>query len=121
MSRAKFGPSNDGHVYTRDYLGVSIWDVRMTQLPCQTFNVNDYQEQQLLERYENESIYDNFDLQVSPDGKKVLTGGYRSEAHVIDFERRVNTTIKVHHMERRSMLAGVDRKYQGIRVIGSLT
>ena len=28
ISRAKFSPTDDNYIFSRDYLGVQIWDVR---------------------------------------------------------------------------------------------
>ena len=50
------------------------------------FNVTDYLEKKLCEVYESETIFDKFDLQISPDSRLVLTGAYNSNFHVIDLE-----------------------------------
>jgi serine/threonine-protein phosphatase 2A regulatory subunit B len=84
MSRAKFSPTNDTYIFSRDYLSVMIWDVRQTRHPVQTFNVTEYLDKKLCEVYESERIFDRFDLQVSPDSRMVLTGSYHSHGHVID-------------------------------------
>lgn len=84
ISRAKFAPTNDTYIYSRDYLSVMIWDVRNQKNPVQTFNVTEYLDKKLCEVYESERIFDRFDLQVSPDSRMVLTGSYHSHAHVID-------------------------------------
>ena len=75
ISRAKF---------SRDYLNVQVWDIRSNNSPIITLNVNDYLEKRLCEVYESESIFDKFDMQVSPSGTQILTGSYNSNAHVID-------------------------------------
>ena len=49
-----------------------------------SLNVNDYLEKRLCEVYETEAIFDKFDMQVSGNGKFVLTGSYNGNAHVID-------------------------------------
>lgn len=49
-----------------------------------SLNVNDYLEKRLCEVYESESIFDKFDMQVSPNGQHILTGSYNANAHVID-------------------------------------
>lgn len=84
VSRAKFSPINDNYIISRDYLSVQIWDVRNTKMPFKTYNVTDYLEKKLCEVYESETIFDKFDLQISPDSNLILTGSYNSNAHVID-------------------------------------
>ena len=120
MSRAQFSPADERYVFTRDYLSVSIWDVRKNTLPVQTYYVTDYLEKRLSELYDNDRIFDKFDLQVSPDSKHVMTGSYFSQTHVIDLMTRVNSTIDVRFMDKRGMQAGVLRPYAGKRVKGSL-
>lgn len=61
-----------------------MWDVRQTRSPVMSLNVNDYLEKRLCEVYESESIFDKFDMQVSPNGQHILTGSYNANAHVID-------------------------------------
>lgn len=67
-------------------MAVHIWDVRNNKTPCRTFNVTDYLEKKLCEVYESETIFDKFDLEISPDSSQVLTGAYNSCAHVIDIQ-----------------------------------
>lgn len=73
----------------------------------QTLNVTDYLDMKLCEVYESERIFDKFDLQVSPDSRMVLTGGYHSHTHVIDLQRRINTTIGVRFMDKRGKQCGI--------------
>jgi serine/threonine-protein phosphatase 2A regulatory subunit B len=63
----KYSPMNPNFLFSRDYISVHIWDVRNTKTPYRTFNVTDYLEKKLCEVYESETIFDKFDLQVSPD------------------------------------------------------
>lgn len=62
MSRAKFAPSNESYIFTRDYLSVHIWDVRNNKQPVAVFNVTEYLDKKLCEVYESERIFDKFDL-----------------------------------------------------------
>lgn len=121
VSRAKFSPVNDNYIFSRDYLGVQIWDIRNTKLPFKTFSATDYLEKKLCEVYESETIFDKFDLQLSPDSNLVLTGGYNSNVHVIDLQRQQNCTIDVKYMDKRGKNVGQVRNYKGKRVQGALT
>lgn len=62
VSRAKFSPTDDNYIFSRDYLSVHIWDVRNTSKPCRILNVTEYLEKKLCELYESENIFDKFDL-----------------------------------------------------------
>ena len=59
---AKFAPTSDNYLFSRDYLSVHIWDVRNNQQPVQTLNVTEYLDKKLCEVYGNERIFDKFDL-----------------------------------------------------------
>jgi len=108
MTRVKFAPTSDNYMFTRDYISVQIWDVRNNTNAIQTFNVTDYLEHSLVEVYENERIFDKWDLQVSPCSTMVLTGAYNSNAHVLNMQKeRINATIAVHYMDRRGKTVGV--------------
>lgn len=120
IGMAKFAPTSDNYLFSRDYLSVHIWDVRNNSMPVQTLNVTDYLDKKLCEVYENERIFDKFDLQVSPDSRMVLTGGYHSHAHVIDLQRRINTTIQVQFQDKRGKQCGTPRFYKNKRLLGSV-
>lgn len=116
MTRAKFAPTSDSYLFSRDYLAVKIWDVRKNNQPVQTFNTTDYLDVNLCDLYENERIYDKFDLQISPCSTMALTGSYNSNAHVIDLQRRINTTIDVRFLDKRGKYVGVARNYKNRRL-----
>ena len=120
VGKAKFAPTSDNYLFSRDYLSVHIWDVRNTHQPVQTLNVTDYLEKKLCDVYENERIFDKFDLQVSPDSRQVLTGSYHGHAHILDLQRHINTTIPVNFMDKRGKACGIQRTYKNKRVIGSV-
>ena len=90
ISRAKFSPTDDNYIFSRDYLAVQIWDVRNQREPCHVYNVTEYLEKKLCEVYESENIFDKFDLQVSPDSSMVVTGAYNANVHVIDIKNQTN-------------------------------
>lgn len=120
VSRAKISPLNDNYIYSRDYLAIQIWDIRNTKAPCKTMNVTDYLEKKLCEVYESETIFDKFDMHISPKSNLVVTGSYNSNVHVIDVEKNTNTTIDVKFMDKRGKNVGYVRPYKGKRVNGSL-
>lgn len=45
-----------------------------------------------------------------------LTGSYFSHAHVIDMQRRINTTIEVRFMDKRGKHVGIPRNYKNKRL-----
>ncbi len=101
VSKAHFSPVDPNYLFSRDYTSLHIWDIRLNKRPLRSFNITDYLEKKLCEAYESESIFDKFDLAVSADSTKLLTGAYNSSAHVIDLQAESNCSIEVNFMERR--------------------
>jgi hypothetical protein len=83
--------------------------------------VTDYLEKKLCDVYESETIFDKFDMQISPDSSMVLTGSYNSNMHLIDMNNQTNTTIDVKFMDKRGKNVGQVRNYKGKRVQGAMT
>lgn len=50
----------------------------------------------------------------------VLTGSYHSHAHVIDLQKRINTTIDIRFMDKRGKNTGASRNYKHKRLQGSV-
>jgi hypothetical protein len=45
-----------------------------------------------------------------------LTGAYFSHAHVIDMQRRINTTLDIKFMDKRGRHVGINRSYKNKRL-----
>ncbi len=117
VSRAKFSLiPEDPYIFSRDYLAIHVWDIRNSKSPVKSLNVNDYLEKKLCEVYENESIFDKFDIQISPNGCFALTGSYNANAHVIDMVNHTNAAIDVKFMDKRGKNVGSSRHYRGKRL-----
>jgi serine/threonine-protein phosphatase 2A regulatory subunit B len=116
VSRARFSPVDPNYLFSRDYVSVHVWDVRFNRRPCRSFNVTDYLEKRLCEVYESETIFDKFDLAISPDSSRLLTGAYDSSAHVIDLNAETNCAIDVSFNEKRGHRVGLTRGYRGRRL-----
>lgn len=54
---------------------------------------------------------DEFFLDVSPDGKHMVTGGYNKSAHVIDMNATSNTVVQCKFNEKRGSNAGKLKVY----------
>ena len=67
---------------TRDFMTVKIWDMHMERLPVQTIVVDGRLGPSLHELYESDCIFDKFDVTLSSDGSKVVTGCYNNEFKV---------------------------------------
>lgn len=71
--------SHDGnHILSRDYLTVKIWDVRQEKTPVKTIPIHEHLRPRLCDTYENDSIFDKFEVVFSGDAKNVMTGSYNN-------------------------------------------
>lgn len=71
--------SNDGrYILSRDYLTVKIWDVNMERQPVKTIPIHEHLRPRLCDTYENDSIFDKFEVVFSGDSKNVMTGSYNN-------------------------------------------
>ncbi|CAM9165319.1 unnamed protein product [Heterosigma akashiwo] len=69
--------SADGRqLFARDFLTVKVWDVRQERAPVRTVGVHDQLKGRLSELYENDAIFDKFELGLSPSGQHLATGTY---------------------------------------------
>ncbi|ODV69332.1 protein phosphatase PP2A regulatory subunit B [Hyphopichia burtonii NRRL Y-1933] len=77
ISDVKF--SHDGrYIVSRDYMTVKIWDLAMELKPIKTINVHEHLRDRLCDTYENDAIFDKFEVQFSGDNKSVMTGSYNN-------------------------------------------
>lgn len=71
--------SHDGrYILSRDYLTVKIWDVAMERQPVKTIPIHEHLRPRLCDTYENDSIFDKFEVVFSGDAKNVMTGSYNN-------------------------------------------
>jgi len=56
----------------------------MATKPVSIINIYDPLKSKLCELYENESIFDKFDLCSSPDSNLIITGNYNGSFHMFD-------------------------------------
>lgn len=80
----------------------------------------DYLDKNLVNLYEEDSIYDKFFCDVSPCNGYIVTGGYNKSAHVIDTSLSHNNTIEAKFEMKRGKLGGKMRKYQTNKKLGAL-
>lgn len=71
--------SQDGrYIVSRDYMTVKIWDVNMEREPVKTISIHEHIRDKLCDTYENDAIFDKFEVVFSGDGKSVMTGSYNN-------------------------------------------
>lgn len=80
---------------SRDYLTVKLWDMRQERTPLRSFAVHEHLRPRLCDLYENDSIFDKFEVCASADGRQVLTGTYGNTVKVLDVVHGEETTIQL--------------------------
>lgn len=75
--------SFDGrYILSRDYLTVKIWDINMERQPVKTIPIHEHLRPRLCDTYENDSIFDKFEVVFSGDAKNVMTGSYNNNVMI---------------------------------------
>ena len=86
--------SNDGrYIVSRDYLTVKIWDVNMERQPVKTIPIHEHLRPRLCDTYENDSIFDKFEVVFSGDAENVMTGSYNNNFMIYPTEEAKDTEI----------------------------
>lgn len=88
--------SVDGtQIITRDYLNTKVWDQRKTKEPLKTIKLFEPFNSKLYDVYEQDIIFDKFNLGLSPDGHSFVTGFYNNYFHICDLEGTKNTQFEL--------------------------
>ena len=75
--------SHDGrYILSRDYLTVKIWDVHMERTPVKTIPIHEHLRPRLCDTYENDSIFDKFEVVFSVVAKTLKTVRYNNNVVV---------------------------------------
>ncbi|KAK5681076.1 protein phosphatase 2A regulatory subunit cdc55 [Elasticomyces elasticus] len=86
--------SYDGrYILSRDYLTVKIWDVNMERQPVKTIPIHEHLRPRLCDTYENDSIFDKFEVVFSGDSKNVMTGSYNNNFMIYPSEPGNDTEV----------------------------
>lgn len=88
--------SVDGaQIITRDYLNTKVWDQRKTKEPLKTIKLFEPFNSKLYDVYEQDIIFDKFNIGLSPDGHSFVTGFYNNYFHICDLEGAKNTQFEL--------------------------
>ncbi|GME73747.1 unnamed protein product [[Candida] boidinii] len=77
ISDVKFSASGR-YIVSRDYMTVKIWDIAMETEPIKTINIHEQLRDRLCDTYENDAIFDKFEVQFGGDNKSIMTGSYNN-------------------------------------------
>lgn len=86
--------SHDGrYILSRDYLTVKIWDVNMERQPVKTIPIHEHLRPRLCDTYENDSIFDKFEVVFSGNGENVMTGSYNNNFMIYPSDPEQETEV----------------------------
>lgn len=78
---------------SRDYLTVKIWDVNMDKQPVKTIPIHEHLRPRLCDTYENDSIFDKFEVVFSGNGSNVMTGSYNNNFMIYPSDPEQETEV----------------------------
>lgn len=102
--------SHDGrYILSRDYLTVKIWDVNMERQPIKTIPIHEHLRPRLCDTYENDSIFDKFEVVFSGDAKNVMTGSYNNNFMIYpsDPDKEVEVVLQADKSAFKAKKVGV--------------
>ena len=102
--------SHDGrYILSRDYLTVKIWDVNMERTPLKTIPIHEHLRPRLCDTYENDSIFDKFEVVFSGDAKNVMTGSYNNNFMIYpsDPEKEMEVVLQADKSAFKAKKVGV--------------
>lgn len=102
--------SHDGrYILSRDYLTVKIWDVNMERQPVKTIPIHEHLRPRLCDTYENDSIFDKFEVVFSGDAKNVMTGSYNNNFMIYpaDPEKEMEVVLQADKSAFKAKKVGV--------------
>lgn len=82
ITNARFSPCGR-YIAARDYMTVRVWDINMESQPIKTLHVHEHLRPRLSELYENDCIFDKFEVCFNHDTSLLLTGSYENSFHLL--------------------------------------
>ena len=99
ISDVKF--TMDGrYVVSRDFLSVKTWDPKMPKTPLLTTMLYEPLKTKLCDLYENDCIFDKFDLSLSPDSQFCVTGIFDNKFHITELNNYNNTQFELNFKKK---------------------
>jgi serine/threonine-protein phosphatase 2A regulatory subunit B len=75
---------NNKYLISRDYLNIKIWDLNNTKKPIHNICIEDNLKTKLVNLFENDNIYDKFNISSSYDSNTIVSGNYNNCFHLIN-------------------------------------
>ena len=94
VSSATFS-KNGRYVVSRDFLNLKIWDVNMPGQPVSKVCIYEPLKTKLCELYENDCIFERFDVTPSPCSNYFVTGNFNNNFNLVDRNGETNTMYEL--------------------------
>ena len=91
---------NSRYIAARDFLTVKVWDIAKNDRPVACVTIQQSLKTKLCDIFENDSIFDRFNIAVSKDSNTLLTGNYNNCFHTIDINDSSNTQFQVNYKKQ---------------------
>lgn len=101
--------NNNKYIASRDFLTVKVWDVCKTDKPIITVTLQEGIKSKLCEIFQNDCIFDKFNISISKDSNTLLTGNYNNSFHAINVNDSANMQYDINYKKQticRPMLPG---------------
>lgn len=72
---------------------MKIWDVNMERQPIKTIPIHEHLRPRLCDTYENDSIFDKFEVVFSGDAENVMTGSYNNNFMIYPTDPNKDTEV----------------------------
>ena len=88
---------------------MKIWDVNMERTPLKTIPIHEHLRPRLCDTYENDSIFDKFEVVFSGDAKNVMTGSYNNNFMIYpsDPEKEMEVVLQADKSAFKAKKVGV--------------
>lgn len=116
ISDVKFS-ANGRYIASRDYMTVKIWDINMETEPVKTINVHEQLRDRLCDTYENDAIFDKFEVQFSGDSKSVMTGSYNNNFMI--YENAVTPECNIETEPEKEVVLQADKSAFKTKRVGA--
>jgi serine/threonine-protein phosphatase 2A regulatory subunit B len=94
ISCVKF--SADGrYLFVRDYFAVTVWDMQMESRPLKTISIQEFLSPKLCDLYENDALFDKFEIAINNNGNLLLSGAYDNCFLLYDLETDTFTYVEL--------------------------
>ncbi|OAA79922.1 protein phosphatase PP2A regulatory subunit B [Akanthomyces lecanii RCEF 1005] len=86
-----------------------IWDINMERQPVKTIPIHEHLRPRLCDTYENDSIFDKFEVVFSGDAKNVMTGSYNNNFMIYpsDPDKEVEVVLQADKSAFKAKKVGV--------------